>query len=101
VYALLVSAGTAYTLAAIGAFCVAVVNNYAWNRRWTFSRQPGRALRQGLRFLTVSVVGLVFNLALLHGLVAAGLPKVLAQAVAVAAVTPWSFVANKLWSFRS
>jgi putative flippase GtrA len=27
-------------------------------------------------------------------------PKLPAQAVAIALVTPWNFVANKLWSFR-
>jgi putative flippase GtrA len=33
-------------------------------------------------------------------LVALGMPKVPAQALAIALVTPWNFVANKLWSFR-
>jgi putative flippase GtrA len=27
-------------------------------------------------------------------------PKIPAQAIAIALVTPWNFVANKLWSFR-
>jgi putative flippase GtrA len=32
--------------------------------------------------------------------VALGVPKVPAQAAAIALVMPWNFVANKLWSFR-
>jgi putative flippase GtrA len=31
---------------------------------------------------------------------AAGLPEVPAQAIAIVAVTPFSFLANKLWSFE-
>ena len=52
-----------------------------------------------MRFLLVSVIALGVNLAALSTLVALGLPKVPAQAVAIALVTPWNFVANKLWSF--
>ena len=33
-------------------------------------------------------------------LVALGMPKVPAQAAAIVLVTPWNFIANKLWSFR-
>jgi putative flippase GtrA len=41
------------------------------------------------------------NLALLALLVdSAGLPKIDAQAVAIAAATPLSFLGNKLWTFR-
>ena len=40
------------------------------------------------------------NLAFLTALVALGVPKIPAQALAIALVTPWNFVANKLWSFR-
>jgi putative flippase GtrA len=34
-------------------------------------------------------------------LVALGLDKVLAQAIAIILVTPVNFIGNKLWSFRS
>ena len=100
VYATLLHFGVFYLLAAVGSFLAAVTNNYAWNRLWTFRRQRGHPLFQGFRFLVVSVVALAANLAFLSILVAVGVPKLPAQAVAIALVTPWNFVANKLWSFR-
>jgi putative flippase GtrA len=101
VYATLVhAAGVHYLPAAVCSFLVAVTNNYTWNRLWTFRHHRGHLVFQGMRFLTVSTVALLANLAFLTALVALGLPKVPAQALAIALVTPWNFVANKLWSFR-
>jgi putative flippase GtrA len=101
VFALLVhGADVHYILAAVCSFIVAVTSNYTWNRLWTFRHQRGHVAYQGARFLAVSTVALGANLLFLTGLVAIGLPKVPAQAVAIALVTPWNFVANKLWSFR-
>ena len=67
---------------------------------WTFRYQRGHLVFQGFRFLLVSTVALGANLAFLSILVALGLPKLPAQAIAIVLVTPWNFVANKLWSFR-
>jgi putative flippase GtrA len=89
-----------YLVAAVCSFLVAVTNNYTWNRLWTFRNQRGRVAHQGLRFLVVSTVALGANLLFLSGFVALGLPKVPAQAIAIVLVTPWNFLANKLWSFR-
>jgi dolichol-phosphate mannosyltransferase len=89
-----------YLLAAVCSFLVAVTNNYIWNRLWTFRHMRGHAAYQGLQFLVVSTVALVGNLLFLTALVALGMPKVPAQALAIVLVTPWNFVANKLWSFR-
>ena len=101
VYALLLEgAGLHYLLAATGSFLVAVTNNYTWNRLWTFRGQRGNVAYQGLRFLVVSTIALGANLLVLHLLVsAAGVGKLLAQAIAIVLVTPWNFVGNKLWSF--
>ena len=98
--ALLRGAGLHYVAAAVCSFAVAVANNYTWNRRWTFRGHRGHLYYQGLRFLVVSLVALGANLLLLRGLVAAGVDKIAAQAIAVVLVTPLNFVGNKLWSFR-
>jgi putative flippase GtrA len=101
VFAVLVHGfGIHYLVAAVCSFLVAVTSNYVWNRLWTFRHQRGAVAYQGLRFLLVSTVALAGNLGFLSGLVALGVPKVPAQAAAIALVTPWNFVANKLWSFR-
>jgi putative flippase GtrA len=93
-------AGVHYLVAAVCSFLVAVTNNYLWNRLWTFRNQRGHVAYQGLRFLVVSTIALGANLLFLSILVALGMPKVAAQAIAIVLVTPWNFVANKLWSFR-
>jgi putative flippase GtrA len=100
VYATLLAVDVNYLLAAVCSFLVAVTNNYLWNRVWTFRHQRGHVVFQGFRFLAVSTVALGANLAFLSALVALGVPKLPAQALAIALVTPWNFVANKLWSFR-
>jgi dolichol-phosphate mannosyltransferase len=102
VYSLALAAGLEYRVAAAVAFCVAVVNNFAWNRLWTFRDARGDLGGQAFRFVVVSCAAFVVSLALLSVLVRdAGTPKLVAQAIAIAAVTPASFLANKLWGFRT
>ena len=101
VYAILLKwAGLHYLPAAVGSFLVAVANNYSLNRVWTFRVERGHVGAQGWRFLVVSTASLLANLAVLHGLVTAGVDEIVAQAVAIVLVTPLNFVGNKLWSFR-
>ena len=92
--------GIDYRVAAVMAFLVSVANNFWWNRHWTFDAGDGHAGFQAARFLTVSVLAFLFSFVVLLLLVeAAGLPKVLAQAVAIVTATPLSFLGQKLWSF--
>jgi len=104
VFSLLVGVGdTNHLLAAVGAFVVAVTNNFLLNRHWTFRRQGSAEAHAGFqaaRFFIVSVVGLGVNLVALELLVSsAGLPELLSQAIAVAVATPVNFIGNKLWTF--
>ena len=100
VYTTLVHAGLHYNVAALCSFLVAVTNNYTWNRLWTFRGQRGHIAYQGIRFLIVSLCALAANELLLTVLVALGVGKIVAQAIAVVLVMPINFVGNKLWSFR-
>ena len=71
-------------------------------RHWTFSRDGHHrpVHHQAARFLVVSVGAFLAGLALSAALVeGAGLAEVPAQAIAIVAVTPVSFLVNKLWSF--
>jgi putative flippase GtrA len=98
--ALLEGGGVHYRGAAVMAFCLAVTNNFLWNRHWTFKATRFHAGFQAARFLVVSLVALGFNLVVLELLVSvAHMPKIPSQAVAVLAATPLNFVGNKLWSF--
>jgi putative flippase GtrA len=89
-----------HVAAAVGAFCVAVSNNFVWNRYWTFGPGDGHPAFQAARFFTVSVAALLINLVVLEALVAGtSLGPVTAQAIAVAVAMPFNFAGNKLWTF--
>jgi putative flippase GtrA len=94
------AAGIHYLPAATCSFLVAVTSNYVWHRVWTFRGHRGGVADQGSRFLVVSLLALGLNLLLLHGFVAAGMPKLGAQALAIFLVMPANFLGNRLWSFR-
>lgn len=99
VYAALLGIG-AHKAAAIS-FVVAAVNNYWWNRVWTFASERGAFAHQGMRFFGVSVAGWIVNqLWLFLFLDLMGLGKIVSQAIAIILVTPLNFLGNKLWSFR-
>ena len=89
-----------YRPAAVVSFCVAVTNNYLWNRFWTFRGDRGHFYYQGLRFFIVAWCALAANLLVLEALVRLGLDPLPAQAIAIILVTPVNFIGNKLWSFR-
>jgi dolichol-phosphate mannosyltransferase len=91
-----------YRLSSAIAFVVSVVNNFWWNRHWTFDAKHEHPIFQGTRFFVVSLLAYGFTYIILVTLVSdAGLVKVVAQAIAVAAATPLSFLGQKLWSFKA
>jgi len=90
-----------HLVAATFAFVVAVMNNFWWNRHWTFRARGGHAGFQAARFFTISIAAFVFAAAILEVLVsAAGMPELPAQAISLVAATPLNFIGNKMWSFR-
>ncbi len=94
--------GIDYKIAGVIAFCVSVINNFWLNRHWTFDAKHEHPIFQGARFFTVSLVAFGFTELLLIVLVEGpGVSKVVAQAIAVAAATPLSFLGQKLWSFKA
>ena len=102
-FALLVHlAGVQHTVSFWIASLAGTANNFWWNRNWTFDAKHHHVGKQGARFLLVSLLvsGLAYLIYL--GLVAAtGIPKVPANALAYVFATPFSFLAQKLWSFKA
>ena len=91
-----------YRVASVIAFLVSVTNNFWWNRHWTFDAKQHHPAQQGIRFFTVSLVAFGFTYVVLVALVSgSGMSKVIAQAIAIAAGTPLSFIGQKLWSFKA
>ena len=94
--------GIDYRISAVIAFVISVINNFWLNRHWTFDAKHEHPIFQAARFFTISLVAFAFTYVVLIVLVdTGGLSKVLAQAIAIAAGTPLSFIGQKLWSFRA
>ena len=93
--------GIDYHLSAVISWVVSVLNNFWLNRHWTFDAKQDHPVRQAVRFFTVSLAAFGFTYVVLVLLVDAGMMKVAAQAIAIAAGTPLSFIGQKLWSFRA
>ena len=92
--------GVHHLLAAAGAFCVAVTNNFLLNRYWTFTAGEGDSGFQGPRFMVISLGSFAINLVVLQLLVTAGdLSELPSQAIAVAVAMPFNFIGNKVWTF--
>lgn len=87
---------------AIG-FIAGGVNNYWWNRHWTF-RSQGHPWKELAQFITVSAVALCISEVVL--LVAARYvpPMPLRNSIVWLAATfvgmGWNFFGNKFWTFR-
>lgn len=93
--------GAHYWMAGTVSFAVAVTNNFLLNRYWTFGGSEGYFLTQAGRFLIVSVSSWALNMFLLRLFIEdANMNQFVAQAFAIAMVTVFNFVGNKLWSFR-
>jgi len=94
--------GIDYRISAVIAWIVSVLNNFWLNRHWTFDAKHEHPIFQGARFFAVSLIAFGFSYGVLIGLVdGMGMNKVVAQAIAIAAGTPLSFLGQKLWSFRA
>ena len=94
--------GIDYRLASAVAFVFGVINNFWLNRHWTFDAKQDHPGRQAVKFFVVSLIAYGFSFVILTSLVdGAGLDKVVAQAIAVIAAMPLSFIGQKLWSFKA
>ena len=90
-------------------FSAGVVNNFTWNRLWTFADAKGSDWRKQLvQFLLVSLVGLALNNAIILWLETPlgqflGRPNygyLPAKVIATGVVVFWNYFANRYWTFR-
>jgi putative flippase GtrA len=103
-YSLLLHVNTAHWLAYAAGFILGGVNNYWWNRLWTF-RSQGHPAKELAQFISVSAVALGISELVLFGalrLLPAAMP--LRNSAAWLAATlvgmGWNFFVNKYWTFR-
>src|SRR5712692_7171932 len=88
-------------LANIPAYGAGIVNNYVWNRMWTFRHVERRnVLHQGSQFVVISLVGMAINTAVLSFCIHHGINYVMAFGIAAAFTYGWNFYLNHRVTFR-
>ena len=98
-------------------FALAVINNFWWNRHWTYPESRGKAVHhQMAQFGLINVVGLLIRTPTIAGLenpledlavrfgVGAEAANVvghnLALALAIGIVMLWNYFANRYWTYN-
>jgi dolichyl-phosphate beta-glucosyltransferase len=88
--------------AAVAGFLLAVINNFILNKSWTFKNTSTNYRKLWIKFLLVSLGGLVITLGLMAFLIEIlGVYYLLAKAMTSIFVLLWNFFANKYWTFRT
>lgn len=88
------------------AAAVAIVNSFIWNRLWTFEiRGKEERTSQFRRFVIVSVIGLLLNVAITSALnnvlpTHKQISLAIAKAVAAIVVAVWNFTGQRLYAFK-
>jgi putative flippase GtrA len=100
-FAALLGAGVVYAPAAVAAYLLSNALMYVGNRYFTFRLGHDGLWSGYLRYAAVGGLVVALNVLLLAALVeGAGIGPRLGQALALLAVTPVAFVANKRWTFQ-
>lgn len=82
-------------------FILAAVNNFIWNRIWTFESGPSSITLQFTLFISISLAGLALNnllIYLLHEKLKWNF--YLSKIVAIGLVTIWNFLMNLFFTFN-
>ena len=91
-----------YLLATAAAIEITLLHNFAWHVRWTWRdrREDADIAAQCLRFhLSNGLVSMAGNLALMRILVAAGVPVVAANCIAILVCSIVNFCLSDMWAF--
>jgi dolichyl-phosphate beta-glucosyltransferase len=86
--------------ATITAFTLAVINNFIWNKIWTFQNKSKKYHKQFIKFLLVSYIGLLLTVTFMHFFVnVLKIWYIYAKILTSLIVLIWNFFANKHWTF--
>ena len=82
-------------------FILAVINNFWWNKIWTFEDKSNNYKKQFSKFLIVSLAGLALsNFFIFLFVKILKINPELSKIITSGIVMFWNFLANKLWTFR-
>jgi putative flippase GtrA len=83
------------------AFSVAVIHNFIFNKYWTFKDQSKYFFNQYLKFLIVSVVGLIITITMMYIFtIFLGVWYIVSKLIISLFVLAWNFFANYSWTFK-
>lgn len=94
--------GVYYLLSAFFAFIAAVINNFIWNKVWTFKEKFNhKPVTKFGQFFFVSLIALGVNLSFLYLFTEVfGIYYLVSQVFAIIISLVINFIGNKLWTFR-
>ncbi len=82
-------------------FILAVVNNFTLNKYWTFQNKSSNIRKQFIKFLIVSLLGLLLTeLFMAFFVYALNIWYMSSKIVTSGLVLTWNFLANKYWTFK-
>jgi len=81
-------------------FVAAVINNFYWNRCWTFNDHAQNVKNQFYKFFIVSCGGWLLHV-FIFTVLSLSMPSLLAKICSSAAVLVYNYSANRRWTFNS
>ncbi|MBF0254221.1 MAG: GtrA family protein [Candidatus Omnitrophica bacterium] len=99
-YALVEYAGWPVLTATSASFLFSVINNFFWNKVWTFRNRSTNIRKLFIKFFLVALGGLALTNLCMWTLVSAGLWYIWAKLITSAVVLSWNFLVNKYWTFK-
>jgi dolichyl-phosphate beta-glucosyltransferase len=87
--------------ASVISFVLAVINNFLFNKFWTFQNSSKNYRKQFIKFFIISSVGLLLNTTFMYLFVyVIGIWYIFAKILTSGIVLNWNFFANKFWTFK-
>jgi len=100
-YLLVELAGINVYVAAVFSFILAVINNFLLNKFWTFNDKNPNYSKQFIKFLSVSIFGLMLTLSFMYLFIdVVGIWYMLAKAITTLIVLFWNYTLNRFWTFK-
>jgi dolichol-phosphate mannosyltransferase len=84
-------------------FVIAATSSYIMNRKWTFRSTDNQILKQAIKFIAISVGGLVINNSVFYLITSPKflhLADILGLISGTAIATFWNFFGNRKWTFK-
>lgn len=87
-------------VAIIISFMLAASSNHFFNRRFTFKSTNPHIKHEYLKFVSVSIIGILINVTIIYLLSLLHIYYLLSKIVATILVLAWNFLMNYHWTFR-